>query len=122
MDPRERETPETEAVVIPIGSTALQGDLGRPDGASGLVLFAHGSGSSRHSSRNRYVARTLEAHGLATLLVDLLTPEEERIDVVTAQYRFDLPLLAARLVTIVDWLRGRADTGSLPIGSRRRHC
>jgi putative phosphoribosyl transferase len=116
MTGNESPTPDPMPVEVPTGEARLHGDLGMPDHASGLVLFAHGSGSSRHSSRNRYVARALERHGLATLLIDLLTPDEERIDNVTAQYRFDLPLLAARLVTIVDWLGGRPETGSLPIG------
>jgi dienelactone hydrolase len=116
MTRNESLTPDATPVEVPTGVARLHGDLGMPDHASGLVLFAHGSGSSRHSSRNRYVARALERHGLATLLIDLLTPDEERIDNVTAQYRFDLPLLAARLVTIVDWLGGRRETGALPIG------
>jgi dienelactone hydrolase len=103
-------------VEVPIGAARLSGDLGMPDDASGLVLFAHGSGSSRHSPRNRHVARALERGGLATLLIDLLTPEEGRIDDLTGQYRFDLPLLADRLVTIVDWLAKRPKVGALPIG------
>jgi dienelactone hydrolase len=94
----------------------LNGDLGLPPGARGLVLFAHGSGSSRHSPRNRYVARTLERRDLGTLLIDLLTPEEEVVDDATAEYRFDIPLLAERLVAIVDWLRHRTNTATLPIG------
>ena len=80
------------------------------------MLFAHGSGSSRHSRRNQYVARLLEHRHLATLLIDLLTPQEEVVDDRTAEYRFDIPMLAGRLVTIVDWLRRRTDTASLPIG------
>src|SRR5689334_13031736 len=87
-----------------------------PVDAPGLVLFAHGSGSTRHSPRNQVVARTLERRKLGTLLIDLLTPEEERVDDRTGEYRFDIPMLAARLVTIVDWLRWRTDTSSLPIG------
>jgi dienelactone hydrolase len=82
----------------------------------GLVLFAHGSGSSRHSRRNQYVARALERRGLATLLIDLLTADEEAIDEQTAEYRFDIDMLAERLVAIVDWLRRQAATKSLPIG------
>jgi dienelactone hydrolase len=103
-------------VQVPVGRTRLDGDLGLPAGARGVVLFAHGSGSSRHSPRNQYVARSLERRHLATLLIDLLTPDEEAVDDRTAEYRFDIPMLAARLVTIVDWLRRRDDTAALPIG------
>jgi putative phosphoribosyl transferase len=103
-------------VAVPIDGQSLAGDLGMPAEPHGIVLFAHGSGSSRHSSRNRYVARTLEHRNLATLLIDLLTSEEEVIDDRTAEYRFDIPMLTGRLVTIVDWLRRRKDTASLPIG------
>jgi pimeloyl-ACP methyl ester carboxylesterase len=103
-------------VAVPIDGQSLPGDLGMPADCRGIVLFAHGSGSSRHSPRNQYVARTLEHRHLATLLIDLLTPEEEAIDDRTAEYRFDIPMLAGRLVTIVDWLRLRKDTASLPIG------
>ena len=110
--PDARKTP----VAVPINGQSLPGDLGMPPDPHGIVLFAHGSGSSRHSPRNQYVARTLEHRHLATLLIDLLTPEEEAIDDRTAEYRFDIPMLAGRLVTIVDWLRGRKETASLPIG------
>lgn len=103
-------------VQVPMGGRRLDGDLGLPPDAGGIVLFAHGSGSSRHSPRNRLVARVLERRRLATLLIDLLTPEEEAIDERTAQYRFDIPMLAGRLVTIVDWLRRREDTDRLPVG------
>ena len=106
----------TTPVRVPIGHQWLDGDLVLPAHARGLVLFAHGSGSSRHSSRNQYVARTLEQRGLATLLIDLLTPEEEHVDRQTAHLRFDIPLLAGRLVAIVEWLKRRPDTASLPIG------
>jgi putative phosphoribosyl transferase len=106
----------TAVVRVPIGDQWLQGDLGIPAEPHGLVLFAHGSGSSRRSPRNQYVARALERRGLATLLIDLLTPEEEAIDDRTAQYRFDIEMLADRLVTIVDWLRRRKETSSLRIG------
>jgi putative phosphoribosyl transferase len=104
------------AVKVPIGDTWLHGDLAVPERARGLVLFAHGSGSSRHSPRNRRVADVLRRHGLATLLIDLLTPAEEALDERTAELRFDIDLLAGRLVAIVDWLRRRKDTGTLPIG------
>ena len=103
-------------VAVPIDGQSLPGDLGMPTEPHGIVLFAHGSGSSRHSPRNQYVARTLEHRHLGTLLIDLLTPEEEAIDDRTAEYRFDIPMLARRLVTIVDWLRLRKETASLPIG------
>jgi putative phosphoribosyl transferase len=104
------------SVQVPIDGQVLPGDLVVPAGACGLILFAHGSGSSRHSPRNQFVARTLERRHLATLLIDLLTPREEVIDERTAEYRFDIPMLAARLVAIVDWLRRRSDTEPLGIG------
>ena len=113
---RGTESGHTTPVRVPIGDQSLNGDLGIPAKSHGMVLFAHGSGSSRHSSRNQFVARALERRDLATLLIDLLTPEEESIDDHTAQYRFDIPMLADRLVTIVDWLRGRKETAALPIG------
>ena len=103
-------------VVVPIGGQSLHGDLSLPANPRGIVLFAHGSGSSRHSPRNQFVARTLERRKLATLLIDLLTTEEEIIDEQTAEYRFDIPMLAGRLLLIVDWLRQRLDTSPLPIG------
>jgi putative phosphoribosyl transferase len=110
--------PETRqtGVRIPMGLTALAGDLAIPDKPAGIVLFAHGSGSSRHSPRNQYVAEVLQSHRFATLLIDLLTPEEDMIDEHTAQYRFDIALLASRLAAIVDWLRERPETAGLPIG------
>lgn len=85
-------------------------------GARGLILFAHGSGSSRYSPRNRYVADVLQRAHLATLLMDLLTPAEESQDVHTAEYRFDIPLLADRLVSATDWLATQPATQSLAIG------
>jgi putative phosphoribosyl transferase len=102
-------------VEIRVGSQSLPGDLCIPMAPQGIVVFAHGSGSSRFSTRNRFVARTLERRGIATLLIDLLTPREEVIDERTAQYRFDIPMLAGRLAMIVDWLRTYKDT-ALPIG------
>jgi putative phosphoribosyl transferase len=107
---------QTTPVQVPIGDQWLQGDLGMPARAQGIVLFAHGSGSSRHSTRNQYVARTLERRGLATLLIDLLTPREEAIDERTMEYRFNIEMLAERLAAVVDWLRQRTETASLPIG------
>ncbi len=103
-------------IEIDIGAAALQGDLVIPASAAGIVLFAHGSGSSRFSSRNRYVAGVLQQGGFATLLLDLLTEQEERIDQVTRHLRFDIPLLAERLTQAVVWLRLEADTSALPIG------
>lgn len=103
---------------IPLGvrHLRLSGDLAMPEDASGLVVFVHGSGSSRHSPRNRYVAGALQRRGLATLLVDLLTSDEELIDDRTGQFRFDIKMLAERLVIMIDWLRGRHDTAALPYG------
>jgi putative phosphoribosyl transferase len=92
-------------VVVPAGEVSLPGDLGVPDAAVGTVLFAHGSGSGRLSPRNRLVAETLNESRIGTLLIDLLTPEEERIDRVTGELRFDIGLLAERVTGGVDWLR-----------------
>ena len=94
----------------------LDGELRLPTERAGLVIFAHGSGSSRFSPRNQYVARRLEQSGLATLLIDLLTPEEEAIDARNAALRFNLDLLSSRLVAIIDWARGREQTAHQPIG------
>ena len=91
-------------VRIPINSIVLEGNLVIPEGAQGIVIFAHGSGSSRHSSRNKYVAWKLQKEGFGTLLFDLLTVEEERIDMVTAHLRFDIDLLANRLVDVTNCL------------------
>jgi putative phosphoribosyl transferase len=102
------------AVSVRAGGALLEGDLVVPAGAPGVVAFAHGSGSSRHSPRNRMVASTLNAAGIGTLLVDLLTPAEERADRLGGEYRFDIPLLARRLVAVVDWLRNEpASPGSI---------
>ena len=103
-------------VQIPTGCVALEGSLTIPEDPKGLVLFAHGSGSSRHSPRNRLVADVLQEAGLATLLIDLLTDEEERVDRQTAHLRFDIGLLAERLVGTTDWLLQNDDTRELPIG------
>lgn len=104
-----------EAVRIEIGSVALDGDLHGPERAAGLVIFAHGSGSSRFSSRNRAVASVLENGGFATLLLDLLTPEEEAIDEHTRQYRFDIERLGRRVVGASDWAQSRSDLRALPL-------
>jgi putative phosphoribosyl transferase len=105
-----------QAVQVSAGGVALEGDLALPPGARGLVLFAHGSGSSRHSPRNRAVASFLQAAGLATLLLDLLTLEEEARDQYTREYRFDIPRLATRLVFATDWATADSRTGALPLG------
>ena len=109
-------TRESASVRVPIGSRWLEGDIESPLKPHGLVLFAHGSGSSRHSPRNQYVAGVLEQGGFATFLIDLLTEEEDELDRRTAHLRFDIEMLAERLVAIIDWLRGRADTAALPLG------
>jgi dienelactone hydrolase len=103
-------------VSIPAGRVTLEGTLGVPVGAAGVVLFAHGSGSSRFSPRNRFVARALRDAGLGTLLLDLLSPAEEEVDEVTRHHRFDIPMLADRLVVAVDWLAAQPDTEHLAVG------
>jgi putative phosphoribosyl transferase len=105
-----------ESVVIPLRKGQIGADLRVPQGATGLVMFAHGSGSSRFSRRNRAVAEFLEADGLGTLLLDLLTPEEDAIDEHTGEYRFDIDRLARRVVLATDWAQDRKDLQSLPIG------
>jgi dienelactone hydrolase len=105
-----------EPVTIPAGGVSLDGDLALPPGAAGVVLFAHGSGSSRFSSRNRYVARELNAAGLGTLLIDLLTNDEEAADRRTAHLRFDIGLLAGRLAGAIGWLGNDPSTRGLPVG------
>jgi dienelactone hydrolase len=107
---------QARAVEIDSHRVTLSGDLTVPDGAIGIVLFAHGSGSSRRSPRNRHVAEILQAGGLATLLFDLLTAEEEEIDLRTRHLRFDIPLLSDRLVGATDWLGRQPDVAGLPIG------
>ncbi|MBM3775543.1 MAG: hypothetical protein FJW37_10310 [Acidobacteria bacterium] len=114
--PKPPETGRPAPVTVPAGEVALAGDLAVPEGARGIVLFAHGSGSGRHSPRNRYVADALGSRGLATLLIDLLTGEEERIDLVTRHLRFDIPLLAARLTCAAEWLARDPATRELAIG------
>jgi putative phosphoribosyl transferase len=94
----------------------LEGELLVPLGATGVVLFAHGSGSSRHSSRNQFVARTIREAGIGTLLFDLLTREEEAVDVSTRHLRFDIGLLADRLVDATIWLKRKPDTSHLRVG------
>ncbi len=101
---------------IPIDGVTLDGDLSLPDGAQGVVSFAHGSGSSRFSPRNRYVAGVLQQAGLGTLLLDLLTPEEEQVDARTGHLRFDIGLLARRLVGATNWLGEQQETRVLKVG------
>lgn len=103
-------------VQIPVGDRKLEGILTVPPGAKGLVLFAHGSGSGRHSPRNQYVAGELQNAGLATLLLDLLTQEEEAIDALTGHLRFDIGLLASRLVAATEWSRLERETRTLDLG------
>jgi putative phosphoribosyl transferase len=110
------QTIEETLVQVSTGSVTLDGNLSLPEESRAIVLFAHGSGSSRHSSRNRYVARVLNEAKLATLLIDLLTLDEEVIDARTAQLRFDIELLAERLVGATDWLTRFPDTKHLRIG------
>jgi putative phosphoribosyl transferase len=109
-------TLEEQLVSVPAGSVTLEGSLTLPKDARAIVLFAHGSGSSRHSPRNRYVARVLNKARLATLLIDLLTVHEEVVDARTADFRFDIDLLTERLVDATDWLTQFPDTKGLPIG------
>ena len=103
-------------VEIPVGHSWLTGDLVVPDGASGLVLFAHGSGSSRNSPRNQFVAAVLREAGVGTLLFDLLTPQEELLDIQTAELRFDICLLAHRLKAATNWVMNDPQTREMPIG------
>jgi putative phosphoribosyl transferase len=107
---------EERLVRVTAAPVTLEGNLSLPEGAQGLVLFAHGSGSSRHSPRNRRVARLLNEAKLATLLIDLLTPEDEALDLQTAQLRFDIGLLAERLLGATDWLTQYPDTRHLRVG------
>lgn len=107
---------EKREVRVRVGPVTLEGNLDIPESARGVVLFAHGSGSGRHSPRNRYVAEELRQARLGTLLIDLLTPEEEKIDLRTRHLRFDLGMLAERLVGGTDWLAQNPDTQSLRVG------
>lgn len=103
------------SVQVPAAGVELEGDLVVPAAAHGVVAFAHGSGSSRHSPRNRRVAAALQQAGFATLLLDLLTPDEEQVDRDTRELRFDIPRLAARMTEAVDWLGADEDTAGLPV-------
>jgi dienelactone hydrolase len=114
MSPRDRGGQDEIAIDIP--GASLRGNLGAPQDPAGIVLFAHGSGSSRHSPRNRSVAEVLQAAGLATLLMDLLTSEEEAFDQVTRELRFDIDLLSERLTSVIDWTSRRQEMLGLPLG------
>lgn len=103
-------------VRVTAGAVTLEGNLDIPDNATGIVLFAHGSGSSRHSPRNRFVAEQLQQRGLATLLIDLLTSAEEQVDMRTQHLRFDIGLLAHRLTMASRWLAEQPKTGDLKLG------
>jgi dienelactone hydrolase len=111
-----QETKTEHLVEANVGPVTLEGTLAIPGRATGIVLFAHGSGSGRHSPRNRFVALQLRQAGLATLLVDLLTEEEEALDQRTAHLRFDIELLAERLMGATDWLAQQPDTAPLSVG------
>ncbi|MFF0245238.1 dienelactone hydrolase family protein [Streptosporangium sandarakinum] len=105
-----------ERLEIPTADVVLEADVAVPHPAYGMVLFAHGSGSSRHSPRNRYVASELQRAGLATVLADLLTPQEERIDLGTGEFRFDIGRLAVRLAGLTGWLARHKPTAGLDVG------
>jgi putative phosphoribosyl transferase len=107
--------PTREAVRVEVDNAAIDGDLHIPDHASGLVIFAHGSGSSRFSRRNRAVAGVLEGARFGTFLLDLLTRDEEAVDERTREYRFDIDLLGRRVVGATDWAQARADLRQLPV-------
>ncbi len=104
------------AVKIPIGSVVVEGNLTVPSGAKGVVLFAHGSGSSRFSPRNQHVAKFFNAQKIGTLLFDLLTNEEDQEDIETAEYRFNINLLAERLIGATEWLNKDPDTKNIVFG------
>lgn len=107
----------TTSVRVPVVEAAtIVGDLTLPDGAQSVVVFAHGTGSSRHSPRNRAVALLLQQGGFGTLLLDLLTAREEEIDDVTSEFRFDIPLLGRRMIAAVDWLAVNPETQWMPLG------
>ncbi|MEZ2127193.1 MULTISPECIES: dienelactone hydrolase family protein [unclassified Sinorhizobium] len=116
MSPTSTMGANEQVVHVSAGPVTLEGNLSLPVDARGLVLFAHGSGSSRHSPRNRHVAKRLNDANLATLLIDLLTAEEEPIDQVTAELRFNLELLSNRLIHATDWLAASGDTSTLRLG------
>ncbi|WP_240359272.1 dienelactone hydrolase family protein [Pyxidicoccus trucidator] len=116
MRPGRHTDPDVREVKVEAGSTELGGSLGLPPGARGLVIFAHGSGSSRFSPRNRAVARALRDAGLGTLLFDLLSEEEEARDERTGELRFDIPFLARRLAAVTEWARLQDELAGLRFG------
>jgi putative phosphoribosyl transferase len=103
-------------ILLRAGNVDLHADVVVPGGARGLVIFAHGSGSSRHSPRNKHVAHVLQKHGFGTVLLDLLTPDEEDVDAHTGKLRFNIELLADRLIRTSEWFRQNQDTSLLPFG------
>ncbi|SDL80556.1 Dienelactone hydrolase [Modicisalibacter muralis] len=109
-------TPSSRSVELQAAGVVLEGDLIAPDNATGIVVFAHGSGSSRFSSRNQQVARYLSEQGLATLLFDLLTPEENEVDERTRELRFDIDLIGTRMSGAVDWIAQARETQNLNVG------
>ena len=116
MKPASNSPTEGRTVQITAGDVRLEGNLAIPPGAKGIVVFVHGSGSSRLSPRNRFVAAAMREGGLATLLFDLLTAEEDRVDQFTREWRFNIPHLARRLGLAADWLREQPDARDLEIG------
>ena len=116
MRSREQATDTSQPIRIDAGGSSLNADLILPERARGIVVFVHGSGSGRFSRRNREVADSLSGAHLASLMLDLLTPEEERTDVITTEFRFDIPLLASRTTAAIDWTSGVLETRALPLG------
>jgi putative phosphoribosyl transferase len=104
------------ALRIGVAGVVLDADVAVPEQSRGVVVFAHGSGSGRHSPRNRYVAGELQSAGLGTVLADLLTEQEERVDARTGELRFDISLLAVRVIALTDWVTGYEQTAGLPVG------
>jgi len=105
-----------QALRIDVADVVLDANVTLPEHARGVVVFAHGSGSSRHSPRNRYVAEELQAAGLGTVLADLFTEQEERLDALTRELRFDISLLAERVIALTDWVTGYDQAAGLPVG------
>lgn len=107
---------EQTATLVPLGKLDLSADISLPDRAKGLVLFAHGSGSSRHSPRNRHVAEVLNRGAIGTILIDLLTEQEESVDLETGELRFNIPLLGTRVAAITDWIVRQPTLSALGLG------